>query len=71
MPDNDDAAVMVAKTSIKPFKLKPSVGDTITRDDLSTWREVLLCYMRQNDAWKPFLPGGTRSEWKAEDNNEQ
>ena len=69
MPDNEAAAV-VAKTSIKPYKLKPSVGDTLTRDDLSTWREVQLCYMRQNDAWKPFLPGGTRSEWKAEDSGE-
>ena len=45
-----------AKTSIKPYKLKPS-GDVLTRDDLATWTEVILSFMRQNDTWKPFLPG--------------
>ena len=54
------------KTTVKPYKLKPS-GDTLTRDDLTTWREVLLCHMRQNAAWKQFLPGGARHEWHAAD----
>ena len=54
-----------AKTTIKPFKLKPSSGDSITRDDLATWREVLLSHMRQNEKWKDFLPGGTKEEWNA------
>ena len=63
---------MAAKTSIKPYKLKPSSGDTITRDDLATWREVLLSYMRQNESWKIFLPGGSTDydHWKAEDSGE-
>ena len=56
-----------AKTTIKPYKLKPSTGDTLTRDDLATWREVLLSHMRQNDKWKPFLPDGDKKEWKAGD----
>ena len=55
-----------AKTTVKPYKLKPS-GDSLTRDDLSTWREVILSHMRQNEKWKDFLPGGTKSTWKAED----
>ena len=53
----------------KPYKLKPS-GESLTRDDLSTWREVILSHMRQNDKWKDFLPGGPKSEWKAEDDAE-
>ena len=62
---------MAAKTSIKPYKLQPS-GDSLTRDDLATWREVLLSYMRQNDSWKVFLPGGSTDyvTWKAEDSGE-
>ena len=62
-------AEAVAKTSIKPYKLKPS-GDALTRDDLSTWREVLLSFMRQNEKWRPFLPGATdpnRSTWTSAD----
>ena len=57
------------KTTVKPYKLKPS-GESLTRDDLSTWREVILSHMRQNDKWKDFLPGGPKSEWKAEDDAE-
>ena len=60
-----------AKTTIKPFKLKPSSGDSITRDDLATWREVLLSHMRQNEKWKDFLPGGAKKEWKALDGGEE
>ena len=60
-----------AKTTIKPFKLKPSSGDSITRDDLATWREVLLSHMRQNEKWKDFLPGGAKEEWKALDGGEE
>ena len=59
-----------AKTTVKPYKLKPS-GDSLTRDDLSTWREVILSHMRQNEKWKDFLPGGTKSTWKAEDDTEE
>ena len=44
------APAAVAKTIIKPYKLKAS-GDTLTRDDVTTWREVLLSYMRQTDTW--------------------
>ena len=59
-----------AKTSIKPYKLKPS-GDALTRDDLATWTEVILSFMRQNDTWKPFLPGAAavggidKTKWKS------
>ena len=57
------------KTTVKPYKLKPS-GDSLTRDDLSTWQEVILSHMRQNDKWKDFLPGGQKSKWKAQDDSE-
>ena len=60
----------VVKTSIKPYKLKPS-GETLSRDDLATWKEVLFSYMRQNEAWKQFLPGGANAEWKASDDAEE
>ena len=61
-----------AKTTIKPYKLKPS-GDKLTRDDLATWREVLLSFMNQNEKWRPFLPGGPedKSTWKAADDSEE
>ena len=56
------------KTTVKPYKLKPS-GDSLSWDDLSTWREVILSHLRQNENWKDFLPGGTKSTWKAEEDN--
>ena len=56
-----------AKVTIKPYKLKPSSGDSITRDDVATWKEVQLSHMRQNDDWKCFLPRGTYSTWRAAD----
>ena len=57
------------KTTIKPYKLKPS-GDNLSRDDLATWQQVLLSHMRQNDNWKPFLPGGGKQNWVAADSGE-
>ena len=57
------------KTSIKPYKLKPS-GDNLSRDDLATWQQVLLSHMRQADTWKPFLPGGAKENWVAADSGE-
>ena len=58
------------KTTIKPYKLKPS-GDNLSRDDLATWQQVLLSHMRQNDNWKPFLPGGGKQNWVAADSGEE
>ena len=55
-----------AKVTIKPYKLKPS-GDKITRDDVTTWKEVLLSHMRQNETWRQFLPGGRNHRWTAAD----
>ena len=69
MPDDVQPVAAVIKTSIKPYKLKPS-GETLSRDDLATWKEVLLSHMRQNEVWKQFLPGGARAEWKASDDAE-
>ena len=61
------------KTTIKPYKLKAS-GESLSRDDLSTWREVTLSHMRQNEAWRNFLPGASgqdaKNEWKAQDSGE-
>ena len=58
------------KTTIKPYKLKPS-GDNLSRDDLATWQQVLLSHMRQADTWRPFLPGGGKADWVAADSGEE
>ena len=59
-----------ARTTIKPYKLKVPQGEKLTRDDLATWKEVLLSYMRQNGNWEKFLPGGDKKDWKAADSGE-
>ena len=62
---------VVAKTTIKPYKLKASGDNKITRDDLATWKQVLLSHCRQNEKWRVFLgPDGTHKEWKAIDSGE-
>ena len=58
---------MAAKTIIKPYKLKPS-GETLSRDDLSTWKQILLGHIRQNATWHQFLPSSaTHKEWVCTD----
>ena len=62
---------VVAKTTIKPYKLKAAGDNKITRDDLATWKQVLLSHCRQNEKWRVFLgPDGTHKEWKAIDSGE-
>ena len=61
---------MAGKTVIKPYKLKPS-GETMSRDDLSTWKQVMLGHCRQNDKWIQFLPTSTTHHtWKSSDDDE-
>ena len=61
---------MAGKTTIKPYKLKPS-GDNLTRDDLSTWRQILLGHIRQNRDWHQFLPSSaTHKTWVCTDEDE-
>ena len=60
---------MPPKTSIKPYKLKPTDGP-LSRDDLSTWEYNHLSFCRQNESWTAFLPGGTNSTWVATDDDE-
>jgi hypothetical protein len=61
---------MAGKTVIKPYKLKPS-GDSLTRDDLSTWKQILLGHIRQNATWHQFLPSSaTYKEWVCTDDDE-
>ena len=62
---------MAGRTVIKPYKLKPS-GETMSRDDLSTWKQVLLGHCRQNEHWIQFLPASTtpRKTWKSADEDE-
>ena len=51
----------------KPYKLKPT-GEVLTRDDLSTWKQILLTYLRSNTKFLKFLPpSGTRKTWVASD----
>ena len=53
----------------KPYKLKPSEGDKITRDDIATWSYTILACSRQVKEWKSFLPEAENSTWtcKSED----
>ena len=44
----------------KPYKLQPTDGDNITRDDISTWSYTMLSCARQINDWKKFLPGVVR-----------
>ena len=58
---------MAARTVIRPYKLKPS-GEALSRDDLSTWKQVLLSHCRQNENWHQFLPNSaTHAEWTCSD----
>ena len=54
----------------KPYKLKPSEGDKITRDDIATWSYTILACARQVKEWKSFLPEATNSSWKAKSEDE-
>ena len=61
---------MAGKTVIKPYKLKPS-GDILTRDDLSTWKQILLGHIRQNPSWLQFLPSSaTHKTWTCTDDDD-
>ena len=53
----------------KPYKLQPTDGDNITRDDISTWSYTMLSCARQINDWKKFLPGGTSQTWQAKTTN--
>ena len=61
---------MAGKTVVKPYKLKPT-GDILTRDDLSTWTQILKGHIRQNPDWIQFLPSSaTHKEWLCTDEDE-
>ena len=47
----------------KPYKLQPTDGDNITRDDISTWSYTMMSCARQIKEWQQFLPGGTNHTW--------
>ena len=49
----------------KPYKLKPTEGENITRDDISTWSYTMQACARQMKEWKQFLPGSSKENWKA------
>ena len=57
---------MALRTSIKPYKLKAS-GEIISRDDLNTWKHILLGFIRQNDNWTQFLEGESNGTWVCTD----
>ena len=60
---------MSAGFKAKPYKLKPSDGAKITRDDVSTWSYTLQSCARQVKDWIAFLPGNSKAKWiaKSED----
>ena len=49
----------------KPYKLKATDGDNITRDDVSTWSYTMLASARQVKDWIHFLPTNSKDKWKA------
>ena len=53
----------------KPYKLKPTEGEKLTKDDISTWSYTMLSCARQVKEWIQFLPGNSKSSWipKSED----
>ena len=57
---------MALRTSIKPYKLKAS-GEVISRDDLNTWKHILLGFIRQNENWIQFLEGEINGAWVCTD----
>ena len=54
----------------KPYKLKPSEGDKITRDDIATWSYTILACSRQVKEWKSFLPEAENSTWTCKSDDE-
>ena len=61
---------MAGRTTVKPYKLTPS-GDSLSRDDLATWRQILLGHMRQNEKWLQFMPSSaTNHTWTCTDDDE-
>ena len=54
----------------KPYKLKPSEGDKISRDDIATWSYTILACSRQVKEWKSFLPEAENSTWTAKSEDE-
>ena len=54
----------------KPFTLKASEGDKISRDDIATWSYTILACARQVKEWKKFLPEAEYSTWKAKSEDE-
>ena len=57
---------MALRTNIKPYKLKAS-GEAISRDDLNTWKHILLGFIRQNENWTQFLEGEANGTWVCSD----
>ena len=49
----------------KPYKLKPTDSDRITRDDVLAWSYTILSCARQVKEWQQFLPGSSKSQWTA------
>ena len=57
---------MALRTNIKPYKLKAS-GEAISRDDLNTWKHILLGFIRQNENWTQFMEGESNGTWVCTD----
>ena len=57
-------------SKFKPYKMKPSDGNILSRDDVSAWDYNHQAYCRQIADWTQWLPNGTRSEWIPSDQDE-
>ena len=53
----------------KPYKLQPTDGDNISRDDISTWSYTMMSGARQIKEWQQFHTGGSFSTWIAKTND--
>ena len=58
----------MSKCKIETPNQLPESG--LTRVQFKTWRDSIIVYLKQNENFSPFLPGGKYAEWKKYEENE-
>ena len=58
----------MSKCKIETPNQLPESG--LTRVQFKTWKDSIIVYIKQNESFSPFLPGGKYSEWKRFEENE-
>ena len=57
----------MSKCKIETPNQLPESG--LTRVQFKTWRDSIIVYLKQNESFSPFLPGGKYAEWKRYEEN--